>query len=493
MSSPALSSTGIPGLDHVLSGGLPPNRLYLILGDSGVGKTTLSLQLLLQGRSQGERVLYVTLSETKEEIFSVAESHGWDLEGIEIVELSAIALQLADEGQSTLFHPSEVELTEITRVILDEVDRVKPARLVLDSLSEIRLLAGNPLRYRRQLLGLKQHFADKSCTVVLLDDRTELSGDLEAQSIAHGVILLQHLAPEYGGERRRLRVIKIRGVAFRGGYHDYLIRRGGLEVFPRLVAAENRESLADGQLTSGVPGLDQLTGGGLDLGTSTLVIGPAGTGKSVIATVYAAAAANRGEPVEIFTFDEHRELFIQRANLIENDLAKHLAEGRVNVHQVDPAELSPGEFADRIRTRVAAGVRLIIIDSINGYLAAMPDERHLVLHLHELCSYCSQMGAATLLLAEQRGIVGAMQMPVDLTYLADTVLLLRHFESQGEMRQAISVLKKRSGPHERYIRELTIDARGIRVGQPLHDFQGILTGAPTFHGDVEKMIQPRDA
>lgn len=486
-----LCSTGIEGLDHVLSGGLPRHRFYLVLGDPGVGKTTLSLQFLLEGARRGERTLYVTLSETKEELVEVAHSHDWELDSLGIIELSAIEPLLADKAQSTLFHPAEVELSETMRVILDEVERLKPERVVLDSLSELRLLAGNALRYRRQLLALKQYFIGKSCTVLLLDDRMDHGRDLEAQSIAHGVVVMQHLAPEYGGERRRLRVIKLRGVSFRGGYHDYVIRRGGITVFPRLIAAEERHRLPEGQLASGLPELDALMGGGLDLGTNSLLVGPAGTGKSMIATSFVSAAAARGEPVEIFTFDERRDLFLRRAVLFRQDLTKHMENGLVRIHQIDPAELSPGEFAHQIRERVRAGVRLVVIDSLNGYLTAMPDERHLTLHLHELCAFCSQMGAATLLLAEQKGIVGAMQMQVDLTYLADTVILLRHFEVSGELKQAISMLKKRSGPHERFIRELKIDGEGLRIGEPLEDFHGVLTGTPIFHGKPDAMIPPR--
>jgi circadian clock protein KaiC len=486
-------STGIAGLDHVLAGGFPRNRFYLVIGDPGVGKTTLSLQYLITGAAAGERVLYVTLSETKEEILAVAQSHGWSLDGIDIVELSSIESQLADDAQSTLFHPSEVELSETTRVILDEVERVKPRRIVLDSLSEMRLLAGSALRYRRQLLALKQYFVGKQSTVLLLDDRTAEGRDLDAQSIAHGVVLLQHLAPEYGGERRRLRVMKLRGVAFRGGYHDYAIRRGGLDVYPRLIAAEDRRDAHFAQLASGIPELDSLIGGGLDLGTSSLIIGPAGTGKSVIATVFAAAAAERGEKVEIFTFDETRALFLNRAKLVGRNLEQHLERGNVRVHQIDPAELSPGEFSHRIRERIRQGVHLVIIDSINGYHSSMPDERHLELHLHELCSYCSQFGAATLMLAEQKGIIGSMQMQVDVTYLADTVILLRHFEFNGEVRQAVSVLKKRSGAHERFIRELKVDEQGVRIGGPLHDFRGVLSGIPTYHGNSNHMMPSRHA
>ncbi len=490
---PAACHTGIAGLDLILGGGLPRDRFYLVIGDPGVGKTTLSLQFLLAGRDAGESTLYVTLSETKEEIQAVARSHGWDLSKVHVIELSAIEHQLSDSGRSTLFHPSEVELTETTRVILDEVERIRPQRLVFDSLSELRLLAGDPLRYRRQLLALKQFFVGRQCTVLMLDDRVDVSRDLEAQSIAHGVIMLQNLAPEFGGERRRLRVIKLRGVAFRGGYHDYLLQRGGLAVFPRLVAAEQNPAPLSGQLASGVPGLDALLGGGLDLGTSNLIIGPAGTGKTVIATTFAVAAASRGQRVEVFTFDETRGVFLARARLLGHDLVAHLESGAMRLHQLDPAELSPGEFAHRVREGVRGGVKLVIIDSVNGYLAAMPDERHLGLHLHELCAFCSQSGAASLMLAEQSGVIGMMQNQVDVTYLADTVVMMRHFEAGGEIRQAISMVKKRSGAHERFIREMRIDSRGLRVGEPLHSFRGVLTGTPIYEGRGDQMMPSRNA
>ena len=489
---PALCHTGIAGLDDILGGGLPRERFYLVLGDSGVGKTTLSLQFLLNGRDAGEPTLYVTLSETKDEIFAVARSHGWDLSNVHIIELSAIEDQISDGGRSTLFHPSEVELNETTRLILDEVERIRPQRLVLDSLSELRLLAGEPLRYRRQLLALKQFFIGRQCTVLMLDDRVDVSRDLEAQNIVHGVLVLQNLAPEYGGERRRLRVLKLRGVAFRGGYHDYVLQRGGLAVFPRLVAAKQGAAPLSGQLASGVPGLDALLGGGLDLGTSNLIIGPAGTGKTVIATAFAVAAAARGERVEIFTFDETRGVFLARARLLGQDLLKHLDSGLLGLHQLDPAELSPGEFAHRVREGVRQGVKLVVIDSVNGYLAAMPDERHLGLHLHELCAFCSQSGAVLLMLAEQTGVIGVVQNQVDVTYLADTVVMMRHFEASGEIRQAISMVKKRSGFHERSIREMRIDSQGLRVGEPLHSFRGVLTGTPVYEGRGDQMMPSRD-
>ena len=484
--------TGIEGLDHVLAGGLPRNRFYLVLGDPGVGKTTLSIQFLLEGIRQKEKTLYVTLSETRDELIEVARSHGWSLDGIDIVELSAIGQQLAEDSESTLFHPSEIELNETTRVILNEVERVQPQRVVLDSLSELRLLAGSPLRYRRQLLALKQFFSGRKSTVLLLDDGVGVARDLEAQSIAHGVISMQNLAPGYGAERRRMRILKLRGVNFRGGYHDFLIRRGGIEIFPRLVAAEDRQASHTGQLGSGLAALDSLLGGGLDTGTSNLLIGPAGTGKSVLATIYAVAAAKRGERVEIYSFDETRALFLARASLVGQELSAYIENGTIGVTQIDPAEITPGELAHRVRGQVREGVRLIIIDSINGYLAAMPEEHHLTLHLHELCSFCSAHSATTLMLAEQKGLIGNMQMPVDLTYLADTVIMLRHFEVQGELRQAISVMKKRSGAHERFIREMSVTRNGVRIGEPLVDFHGVLSGTPFFHGDPSKMINKRD-
>lgn len=486
-------SFGIEGLDQIINGGLPRNRFYLIQGDPGVGKTTLSIQFLMAGRDAGERTLYVTLSETREEVEEVARSHGWDLSGIEIVELSAIESQLNGGEQSTLFHPSEVELNETTRVILGDVERINPHRVVLDSLSELRLLSGGSLRYRRQLLALKTFFSRKRATVLMLDNRVNDNQDMEGQSLAHGVLLLQKLAPEYGGERRRLRVVKLRGLAFRSGYHDYVLTKGGLKVFPRLIAAEDIPAPASGKLSSDILELDLLTGGGLDRATSNLFVGPAGAGKSVLATVYAVAAARRGERVEIFTFDESRSLFINRARLIHQDVREFIDNGLIRLTKVDPAELSPGEFAHRIRDSVRENAGLVIIDSVNGYLAAMPDEKHLSLHLHELCSFCCANGASVLMLAEQKGVVGMMQMQVDVTYLADTVLLFRHFENAGSIKKAIAIIKKRSGGHENEIRELLVDTQGVRVGQPLREFHGVLTGVPTYHGDGSKIMTSRHA
>lgn len=482
---------GIEGLDHIVHGGIPRHRTYLVQGDPGVGKTTLSLQFLLAGRDAGERTLYVTLSETREEVEEVAKSHGWDLAGLEIVELSSIEDQLNGGEQTTLFHPSEVELSETTRIILADVERVKPHRVVLDSLSELRLLAGGSLRYRRQLLALKTFFSKKRVTVLMLDNRVDDGQDMEAQSLAHGVLMLQKLAPEYGGERRRLRVVKLRGMPVRTGYHDYVIDKGGLKVFPRLVAAEDPALNTIGKVSSNIDELDRLTGGGLDRATSNLFVGPAGTGKSVLGTVYAVAAAKRGERVEIFTFDESRALFINRSRLIHHNVEEFLEKGLIRLTQVDPAEMSPGEFAHRVRDSVRQGAQMVIVDSVNGYLAAMPEERHLALHLHELCSFCCARGATILLLAEQKGLIGMMQSQVDVTYLADTVVVFRHFEHLGAIKKAVAILKKRSGTHENEIRELKIDGQGVRVGEPLTDFHGVLTGVPTFHGDSAQIMTSR--
>jgi circadian clock protein KaiC len=482
----AFISTGVEGLDDVLGGGLRPNRLYLMEGAPGSGKTTLSLQFLREGAQRGEAVLYVTLSETMEELQEVADSHRWSLENITVRELVPSESSLQPEEQYTMFHPADVELSETTKTILADVERVKPARIVFDSLSELRLLAGSPLRYRRQILALKQFFAGRKCTVMLLDDLTTTERDLQVQSIAHGVVLLEQVNPEYGAERRRLRVIKYRGVKFRGGYHDFNILRGGLQVFPRLVAAEHRQTRPLSQLSSSLPPLDTLLGGGIEQGTSTMIVGPPGTGKSTIAAQFAAAAASRGEHTAFFIFDESRSTLISRAAGLGIPLEEHIEAGRISVQQVDPAELSPGEFVDAVCKAVEQQhAKIVIIDSLNGYLAAMPNERFLVIQLHELLSYLGQSGVATLLIGAHQGLIG-MQMhgPVDASYLADAVLLLRYFEDRGSIRQAISVVKKRGGEHERTIREFSLQKEGIQIGEPLKGFRGILTGVPTLEGQT---------
>lgn len=476
-------STGIAGLDHLLHQGLPPHRVYLIEGDPGSGKTTLGLQFLREGVARGEQVLYVTLSETRSELAAVAASHGWTLDGMTIHELTAPDESFNPDDQYTFFHPSEVELSETTQAVLSQVERINPTRVVFDSLSEMRLLAREPLRYRRQILGLKQFFIGRNCTVLLLDDRTSQDGDLQLQSLAHGVLALEQLAPEFGAERRRLRVVKMRGVRFQGGFHDFRIATGGLQVFPRLIAAESRVDGANGAASTGIPMLDTLLGGGLDRGTSSLFIGPAGVGKSAIASQIAVAAAARGERVAMYLFDEGLETFRRRARGLGADVTEFIESGHLVLTQVDPAEMSPGEFADRVRTAVDTDhASVIVIDSLNGYLNAMPEERFLVAQLHELFMFMRQRGVLAISVVAQHGLVGAMQAPVDLSYLADNVLLLRFFEAHGAVRQAISVLKKRSGLHEKTIRELRLEPTGITVGQPLTDFHGVLTGVPVYTG-----------
>jgi len=471
--------TGIRGLDDVVGGGLPANRMYLVQGDPGVGKTTIGLQFLLNGLAAGEHGLYVTLSETAEELEAVARSHGWDLSGITVHEVMPSASLLLAEDDSTLFQPSEIELGETTRAILTEIERTGATRVVVDSLSEIRLLSQSALRYRRQILALKHFFAGRHITVLLLDDGTSEAGDIHLQSIAHGVIRIEHLAPLYGAERRRLRIVKLRGVSFRGGFHDMKIETGGVVVFPRLVAAEHQSTFPFDPATSGLPELDALLGGGLDRGTTNLIMGPAGSGKSSIAAQYAAAAAQRGEAAYIFTFEEGLGTLLRRSELLHIPLRAGVDDGRVVVQQVNPAELTPGEFATLVRARVEQdSARVIVIDSVNGYLSSMPEENFLVLQLHELFSYLRQRGVVVILTLAQQGLIGNMANPVDVSYLSDTVILLRYFETAGEIRKAISVFKKRSGGHEPTIRELVMDAGGIRVGAPLSNFRGILTGTP---------------
>jgi circadian clock protein KaiC len=474
------TKTGIPGLDDILAGGLIPNRLYLVNGDPGSGKTTLALRFLLQGIQDEERCLYITLSETKEELSAGAASHGWDLSGIEIVELGSSSGDVSADRQVTMYPSSEVELNETTTLVLEAVKRADPQRVVFDSLSEMRLLAQNPLRYRRQILALKQFFIGRRCTVLLLDDGTSEDSDIQLQSIAHGVVTLEQLAPVFGAERRRVRVVKFRGSRFRGGYHDFTIVAGGLNVFPRLVAAEHEQTIKREPVPSGVAALDALLGGGPDRGTSALMMGPAGSGKSTVSMQYATAAALRGEKAVIFAFDESLHTLVTRAEGLGIPVAAMLATGRLTVRQVDPAELSPGEFAFRVQQAVdQEGARLVVIDSLNGYLNAMPEERFLTAQLHELLTYLGRKGVTTILVVAQHGLLGSnMQTPVDTSYLADSVVLFRYFEYGGKVRKAISVMKKRSGRHEDTIRELAFDSAGVHLSEPLANFHGILTGVP---------------
>ena len=480
-------STGIAGLDDILSGGLAERRFYLLEGVPGSGKTTLALQFLLEGAARKESTLYVTLSESAEELHAVAASHDWNLDGINVRELSPSMEALRPDDQYTVFHPSEVELGETTRAILEEVERIDPTRIVFDSLSELRLLSGNPLRYRRQILALKQFFAGRNCTVLMLDDMTSTDHDLQVQSIAHGVISLEQLNPDYGIERRRLRVVKYRGVRFRGGYHDYLIEQGGLRVFPRLVANESRTRRPKERYASGILELDRLLGGGIERGTSTLIAGAAGTGKSSVAAQFIYAAANRGQKSLMVVFDEAENTLLDRTTELNIGLRPFVESGDVLIMQVDPAELSPGELIDNIRRAVeGTGVSLVAIDSLNGYLNAMPGERHLLIQLHELLMFLGQRGVATLLISAHHGLIGSnMVAPVDVSYLADAVVLMRYFEAEGEVRQAISIVKKRGGAHERSIREFTMSGGQIRVGKPLKNFRGILTGVPVLQSSAE--------
>lgn len=477
-----VASTGIESLDNILDGGYRKNRLYLIEGVPGSGKTTLALQFLLDGAKRNERTLYITLSESAEELNAIAESHGWSLDAISVRELVPSEAVLRPEDRYTMFHPSEVELGETTRTILEEVDRINPKRVVFDSLSELRLIAGSPLLYRRQILALKHFFAGRNCTVLMLDDMTSSDRDLQVQSIAHAVLLLEQNNPDYGVERRRLRVVKYRGVNFRGGYHDYAIRRGGIVVFPRLVATEHRKPPSRTRLPSGIGELDVLLGGGVERGTSTLITGAAGTGKSSVAAQFVYAAAERGERAAMFIFDESIDTLLSRAEALHIDLRKHVESGQVSIQPVDPAELSPGELIQAIRRSVdERGVSMIVLDSLNGYQNAMPGERFLMIQLHELLSFLGHSDVATLLVSAHQGLIGSnMLSPVDVSYLADAVILMRYFEAEGEVRQAISVVKKRGGAHERSIREFRMLDGRIGVGEPLRNFRGILTGVPIY-------------
>ncbi|HEY1425193.1 MAG TPA: ATPase domain-containing protein [Caulobacteraceae bacterium] len=477
------AATGVSGLDDVLMGGLERDRIYLLEGSPGTGKTTAALSFLRAGAALGEPTLYITLSETEAELRSTACSHGWDLNGVEIFELVPPESLLDEQQQQSLLYSSDLELGETTRMIFDAVERVAPSRVVIDSLSEIRLLAQSSLRYRRQVLALKHYFSRRGATVLLLDDLTTDALDKTVHSVAHGVIRLEELAPEYGAERRRIRVLKYRARKFRGGYHDFAIRTGGLEVYPRLISAEHRGVFTRDRLPSGVEGLDKILGGGVERGSSCLILGPAGTGKSLVALYFILSAVRRGEKAALFVFDEELGLLYDRTRPLGIDLQGMVESGDVIIQQVDAAELSPGEFTMQVRKCVdGMGIRTVVIDSLNGYQAAMPEENFLLLHVHELLQYLNRQGATTFLTVAQHGLVGDMKAPVDVTYLADTVILLRYFEAVGEVRRAMSVIKKRAGPHEKTIREITIGEDGLTVGPALTGLHGVLRGVPNFVG-----------
>ncbi|MGF7153693.1 ATPase domain-containing protein [Novosphingobium gossypii] len=487
-------STGNIGLDLVLRGGLPANRLYLLEGAPGSGKTTLALQFLREGARLGERVLYITLSESREELRVVAASHGWDLEGCDVFELESAESIFGDRREQSIIHPWEMELGETVRLIQDEVERVRPTRIVFDSLSEMRLLAQDPLRYRRQVLGLKQFFTGRDSTVILVDDMTGTgeARDAHLHSLCHGVITLERLTLDFGAARRRMQVQKLRGVDFVAGYHDMVIRKGGVEIFPRLVASTHQGDFIEDVVPSGVEELDNLLGGGPLRGTSILVTGPAGSGKTTIALQYLNAACERGEPCTVFQFDERIATLTRRAKAFNLDLDRHLEQGCLVIQQNDPAEISPGEFAARVRYEVEQrGAQMIVIDSLNGYMAAMPQEQQLVLQMHELLSYLAQKGVVTFLINPQHGLVGTMTTSLNVSYVADTVMLLRFFEAGGRIRKAISVLKNRGGMHEDAIREFRIDREGVRVGEPLRAFKGILTGTPEYTGSSAPLMEDR--
>lgn len=470
---------GVPGLDDITVGGLARGRLFLLEGSPGTGKTTIATQFLMAGAAAGERALYITLSETEDELRAGAASHGWLLDGVDIFELVPPESLLDEEQQQSLLYSSDLELGETTRRIFEAFEKVKPTRVVLDSLSEIRLLAQSSLRYRRQILALKHYFARSGATVLMLDDLSSEANDRTMHSVAHGVVRLEELSPEYGSERRRLRVVKYRGQRYRGGYHDFVIETGGVRVFPRLVSAEHRKSFGREVLSTESKELNALLGGGVERGSSVLILGPAGTGKSLLALTFVAGAVQRGEHAAMFVFDEELGLLFERAKGLGIYLQDMVDAGQLIIEQIDAAELTPGELSERVRRCVEGNhARTVVIDSLNGYQAAMPEEQALILHMHELLQYLNRQGASTFLTVAQHGLVGDMRAPVDVTYLADTVLLLRYFEAFGRVRRAISVIKKRTGAHEDTIREYQIGSKGITLGEPLMGFQGVLRGVP---------------
>jgi circadian clock protein KaiC len=482
--TPARLTSGIKGIDDILGGGFTPNRMYLVEGAPGTGKTTLALQFLLQGLAEGQSGLYITLSETRSELLAIGESHGWDLSGFTILE------QLPEEGlgpqyEQTVLHPAEVELGESVRNVIQQADRLKPARIVLDSLSELRLLSENPLRYRRQILALKRHFSTRECTVLLLDDLSAGPSGVQLHSIVHGVIRLDNVAHDYGGNRRRLHVAKMRGIKFREGFHDFTLETGGLRVYPRLVAAEHHSEFATRLISTGTPGLDALLGGGLLPGTNALVIGPSGVGKTTTVVSCLIAALGRGERCAYYVFDETLATLLGRCAALGMPLEPHIESGLLTLRQIDPAEISPGQLSNDVRNAVEQqGVRYVAIDSLNAYLQAMPGERYLLLHMHELLGYLNQQGVITMLVLGQHGVIGEVQTDIDISYLSDVVLLFRYFEHHGEVLTAVTTVKSRGNEHERTIHQFRLGPEGLEVGEALRDFEGVLSGLPPYRGST---------
>lgn len=489
-------STGIQALDDILCGGLEANRLYLIEGSPGTGKTTLGLQFLLAGRDAGEKGIYVTLSETKEELVAIARSHNWSLDGIEIHELVDPEDEIG-RVQYTMFDPAEIELDSTIGSVQQRIESVQPSRIVFDSLSEMRLLSQGALRYRRQILALKQFLAGRNCTSLLLDDQAG-GEDQQLQSLAHGVIRLEQQLTDYGNERRFCRVIKYRGSGFIGGAHDLLLSRGGLVVFPRWSDSEEHSPPVDKQVSSGLPALDSLLGGGVAEGSSTLLLGPAGVGKSSTGVQFAVEAAKRGERAVLFEFEESSHALFNRSAGLGLPLRQYVDEGLIDVRHLRPGEVTPNEFSLHVRSAVEVDEQgrrttVVLIDSLNGYLNAMPHEKFLVIQLNDILHYLGRRGVVTFLVVAQHGMLDrTTATPIDMSYLADAVILFRYFEAEGKVHRAISVVKNRTANHEHTIREFGLSQNGLIIGEPLTKFQGVLAGTPQFVGAHDALLPAKE-